>query len=237
MSLAASLALYTLLSLAPLVVISVSVAGLVFGDLAARSGLSHTIESVLGSEARQSVETLLSQASLRRSSLIGTAVGVVLLLVGASGMFMELQESLNLLLGVKAKPGRGLFGFVRDRFLAFAMVLGAALLLLGSLIANTVLSAASHFVGGTAPGVEASWQVANFALSFGTTTVLFGILFKVVPEVKIQLRDVWMGAVLTALLFTVGKLLVSLYLGKIAPGSAFGAAGSGHFGGNARIAQ
>jgi membrane protein len=153
-------------------------------------------------------------------------VGVVILFVGASGGFGELQETMNIVWNVEPTPGRGVRVFLRDRFFSFAMVLGVAFLLLVSLLLSTGLSAVSAFLGAHLPGGEAFWQVTNFVLSFLVVAVLFGLIFKVVPDAKIAFRDVWHGALVTALLFTVGKLAISFYLGKAAPGSAYGAAGS-----------
>ena len=226
MSLAASLALYTLLSLAPVVVISVSVAGLVFGEEAARGEVARQLHAFMGPQASEGVQSVLAQASAPRSGIAGTIIGIAILLVGASGVFSELQETLNLVWNVKAKPGRGLRGFLRDRFFSVAMVLGVAFLLLVSLVLSTALSATGAFLGSHLPGGETFWQIVNFILSFVVVAVLFALMFKVVPDAKIRFRDVWHGALVTALLFTLGKLGIGLYLGKAAPGSAFGAAGS-----------
>jgi membrane protein len=226
MSLAASLALYTLLSLAPVVVISVSVAGLVFGEEAARGEMASQLQGFMGPQASAGVQSVLAQASTPRSGIVGTIVGILVLLVGASGVFSELQETLNLIWNVKAKPGRGVRGFLRDRVFSFAMVLGVAFLLLVSLVLSSALSAVGAFLGSHLPGGETFWQMTNFVLSFLIVAFLFGLIFKVVPDAQIRFRDVWHGALVTALLFTLGKLGIGLYLGKAAPGSAFGAAGS-----------
>lgn len=225
-SLAASLALYSLLSLAPVLVIAISVAGLVFGEEAARGEVARQLHGLMGPATSEAVQAVLAQASAPHKGIAGTVVGVVILFVGASGVFGELQETMNIVWNVKPKPGRGVRGFLRDRFLSFAMVLGVAFLLLVSLLLSTGLSAVSAFLGAHLPGGEAFWQVTNFVLSFLVVAVLFGLIFKVVPDAKIAFRDVWHGALVTALLFTVGKLAISFYLGKAAPGSAYGAAGS-----------
>lgn len=225
-SLAASLALYALLSMAPVMVIAISVAGLVFGEEAARGEVARQLHGLMGPATSEAVQTVLAQASAPHKGIAGTLVGVVILFVGASGVFSELQETLNIVWNVKPKPGRGVRGFLRDRFLSFAMVLGVAFLLLVSLVLSAGLSAAGAFLGSHLPGGEGFWQVTNFAISFVVVTVLFGLIYKVVPDAKIAFRDVWHGALVTALLFTVGKLGISFYLGKAAPGSAYGAAGS-----------
>jgi membrane protein len=225
-SLAASLALYTLLSLAPVVVIAVSVAGMVFGEDAARGEVSRQLHGFMGPAARDAIEAVLAQSSQPHKSVIATVIGVVVLFLGASGVFSELQETLNIVWNVKAKPGRGIRGFLRDRFLSFAMVLGVAFLLLVSLLLSAALSATGAFLGSHLPGGETFWEVANFVISFLIVALLFGAIFKVVPDAKIGFRDVWHGALVTALLFTLGKLAIGFYLGKAAPGSAYGAAGS-----------
>jgi membrane protein len=225
-SLAASLALYTLLSLAPVVVIAVSVAGLVFGQDAARGEVSHQLRTVMGPQAGEAIEAVLAQAHTPGKSVVATIIGLVVLLLGASGVFSELQETMNIVWNVKPKPGRGVLGFVRDRFFSFAMVLGVAFLLLVSLVLSAALSAVGTYLGSHLPGGETLWQVVNFVLSFMIVAVLFGAIFKIVPDAKIAYRDVWHGALVTAFLFTIGKLAIGFYLGKAAPGSAYGAAGS-----------
>ncbi len=225
-SLAASLALYSLLSLAPVTVIAVSVAGLVFGEDAARGEVARQLHGLMGPASSEAIQAVLAQANSPQKGIAGTVVGVVILFVGASGVFGELQETMNIVWNVKPKPGRGVGGFLRDRFFSFAMVLGVAFLLLVSLVLSAGLSAVSAFMGAHLPGGETFWQVANLIVSFVLATGLFGLIFKVVPDAKIAFRDVWYGALMTALLFTLGKFGISLYLGKAAPGSAYGAAGS-----------
>ncbi|CAN5268016.1 YihY/virulence factor BrkB family protein [soil metagenome] len=226
MSLAASLSLYTLLSLAPVIVLAVSVAGLVFGEEAARGEVAHQLHSVMGAQASEAIQSVLAGASAPRKGILGTIVAVVILLVGASGVFSELQDTMNIVWNVKVKSGRGVLGFVRDRFFSFAMVLGVAFLLLVSLVLSAGLTAAGTYLGSHLPGGEVFWQIANFIISFLIVACLFGLIFKVVPDAKIQFRDVWHGALVTAFLFALGKLAIGYYLGKTAPGSAYGAAGS-----------
>jgi membrane protein len=154
------------------------------------------------------------------------AVGVVTLFIGASGVFGELQSSLNTIWGVKPKPGRAIWGGVKARFLSFTMVLGVAFLLLVSLVVSSVLSAIGERFSSALPGGEALWQVVNFVFSLVSITVLFALIFKYIPDAEIKWRDVWLGAIVTAGLFTIGKVLLGLYLGKAAVGSSYGAAGS-----------
>ncbi len=224
--LAAALAFYTLLSLAPLLVIIVALAGMVLGQDAARGKLTAELAGVVGSEAAKGIEAVLASAKSPTGGLVGTVVGGVVLLVGASGVFGELQFALNRIWEVKAKPGRGILGEVKDRFFSFTMVLGVAFLLLVSLVLSAMLSAIGRSFTDLLPGGEIVWQVVNFGASFAMVTALFALIFKYVPDVTIRWSDVWLGAAVTALLFTVGKSLLGIYLGKASFGSSYGAAGS-----------
>lgn len=226
MRLAASLAFYTLLSLAPLLVLVVSLAGLVFGDEAARGGVAGQISGLVGEQSADAIQTILANAKKPSSGVLGTVFGVSLLLFGASGVFGELQEAMNVIWEVQPKPGRGVLGLVRDRFFSFTMVLGVAFLLLVSLVFGAALAAMGRFFAAALPGGETLWQAVNAGVSFAVVTGLFATIFKVVPDVKVAWRDVLGGAALTALLFTAGKLLIGLYLGKSGVASPFGAAGS-----------
>jgi membrane protein len=222
---AASLALYTLLSITPLLVVAVAVAGAVFGDDAARGQISHEMSSVVGPEAGRAIESLVANARAPSEGIFSTAVGIVVLLFGASGVFGELQSALNRIWEVKPKPGRGVRGFIRDRFFSFAMVMGVAFLLLVSLVVSAGLEAFSEHYGDYLP-MPALWELLNVGISLGTTSVLFALIFKLVPDAKIAWRDVWVGAFVTAALFSFGKVLLGWYIGRSATTSAFGAAGS-----------
>lgn len=224
--LAASLAFYTLLSLAPLVIIAVSVAGLVFGPEAARGQIARELARVVGPSAAQGIEAVVASARSQTSGTLGTVIGLVTLFVGASGVFGELQYALNTIWEVREKPGRGLIAQIRDRFLSFTMVLGVAFLLLVSLLLSALLSAVGRVFASALPGGELFWQLVNFGFSLLMITVLFALIFKLVPDVLIRWSDVWAGAFATALLFTIGKSLLGLYLGRASIGSSYGAAGS-----------
>jgi len=223
--LAASLALYTLLSLAPLLVIAVAVAGLAFGDDAARGQISQQMSAIVGPQAGQSIEGLVANARTPSSGIVSTVVGVVVGLFGASGVFGELQSSLNRIWQVKPKPGRGIKGLIRDRFLSFSMVMGVAFLLLVSLVVSAAIATVSGFFKGTLE-LPFLWEVANVIISLAITSVLFALIFKLVPDVKIAWRDVWVGGVVTAVLFSVGRVALGWYVGRSATVSPFGAAGS-----------
>jgi membrane protein len=224
--LAAALAYYTLLSIAPLLIIAVALVGLAFGDEAARAGISSEMTAIVGDQAAQSIQAILKQDRAAEVGIVSSMVGLVVLLLGASGVFGELQAALNTVWEVQAKPGRGIWGLIKDRFFSFTMVLGVGFLLLVSLLLSAGLSAVGRFLSELLPGGEALWQVLNFVISLAVVTGLFALIFKIVPDVKIEWRNVWIGAAMTALLFTLGKFLLGLYLGKASFASMYGAAGS-----------
>ena len=224
--LAAALAFYALLSMAPLLVVAVSVAGMVFGAEAARGQIAAQIQGVVGAEAGEAIQAMLAHAGGTGKGVLGTIIGGVVLLFGASGVFGELQDSLNTIWEVKARPGRGVLGVIKDRLFSFGMVLAVAFVLLVSLVVSAGLSALGGVLENSLPGGSAVWQVLNFIIGLAVVTGLFAAIYKVVPDVTISYRDVLVGAFTTALLFTVGKALIGLYLGKAGVGSPFGAAGS-----------
>jgi membrane protein len=197
-----------------------------FGQQAARGQIVWQIESLVGREGGQAIQAMLEHARRPEAGILAGLFGIVTLLFGASGVFLELRDSLNLIWGVKAKHSSGLKGMVRDRFTAFAMVVGIGFLLMVSLLANAAITAAGHFFGGLLPVPEAVLHVINIAVSFIGVTLCFALLYKAVPDARIEWRDVWLGAAVTALLFTVGKFLIGIYIGKAALGSTYGAAGS-----------
>jgi membrane protein len=223
--LAASLSLYTLLSLAPLLIVSIAIAGMVLGEEAARGQISHQMSGVVGAQAGAAIEAMIANAREPSEGLVGSVVGIAVLLVGASGVFGELQTALNQIWNVKARPGRGVMGFVRDRFFSFSMVTGVAFLLLVSLVVSAVLVTVTTHFQGLIPFPEL-WQVSNIVISLAVTTLLFALIFKVVPDAHIAWRDVWVGAFVTAVLFSIGKILLGWYVGRSATVSPFGAAGS-----------
>jgi len=224
--LSAALAFYTILSVAPLLVIVVAIAGLWFEPEDVNNKLIGQARNFIGESGAEIAKTTIEHAKRPAAGIVASVIGIVTLLVGASGVFGELQSAMNTVWNVKPKPGRGILATIKDRFLSFGMVLVVGFLLLVSLVVTTVLSALGDYVAGQVPGLPTLMHVANFVLSFLVVTVLFALIFKFLPDARIAWRDVWVGAAVTAGLFTVGKYLIGLYLGKSAPGSAFGAAGS-----------
>ena len=225
MRLSSSLAYYAIFSLAPLLVIVISIAGLVFGEEAARGQIAQQISALAGAgEAIQA--TVQASASEKTTGMLATIIGLVVLLFGASTVFAELKDALNTIWGVTVKPGRAFFTLVRDRFLSFSIVLAIGFLLLVSLVLSAVLAALGKYMSSQLPLPAAVWQGCDFLVSFAVISALFAMIFKILPNVRIGWRDVRIGAVGTALLFTIGKFLIGLYLGTSSIASSFGAAGS-----------
>lgn len=225
-SLAAAFAFYTLLSLAPLSVLAVSAASLVYGEHGARGKISAELGSIVGGEPARAVEAIVTSARASESGWLGTAIGFVVLLFGASGMFVELQSSLNAVWNVRARPGRPIVGFLRERLGAFVTMLASAILLLASLLMSAGLSAVGTLFVDTLPGGALVWQVTSTVISFALTVAVFGILFVRVPDVHVAVHDAALGAVPTAALFTLGKWALGVYLARASFASAYGAAGS-----------
>jgi membrane protein len=223
----AALAYYTIFSIAPLLIISIAVAGLVFGEEATRGQIFATLSGFLGEEGARGVEAMVRSSSEQRSSgIIATVVGLFTLVLGATGAFAQLQQSLNLIWKVQPRKEFGFRSVLRQRLLSFSMVLVIAFLLLVSLIASAGLSAVGRFVGERLPGGEVIWQVVNFGVSFGMVTLLFAAIYKVLPDVELKWGDTWIGAAVTAFLFAMGKLGIGTYLGKSGVASTYGAAAS-----------
>ena len=224
--LAAALAFYTVFALAPLLVIVVAIAGLVFGEETARGQIIGQIEGLVGTASAEATQDLLEKISQPESGFIASAIGVATFLIGAWFVFGELQNALDAIWGVKPRPGRSILAVLRERFVSFTMMLGIGFLLLVSLVISAALAGVSTFVGGLLREIEPVLHILNFIISFGVITVLFAMIYKILPDVQIRWNDVWIGAATTSLLYTIGKFLIGLYLGKSSVGSAYGAAGS-----------
>lgn len=224
--LAASLAYYTLLSIAPLIILAVAVTGLAFGEEAARQHIAGEIAGVVGAGAADAIQSIAKNAHTPGTGVLSVAVGLLVLLFGASGVFGELQSALNTVWDVAPKPGRGIWGVVKDRFFSFTLVVGVAFLLLVSLVVSAGLTWVGQVFEQTLPGGAIVWQVLNFGISFAVVTALFALMFKKLPDVNIKWRDVWVGSAVTAALFTLGKFGLGIYLGSAGVSSAYGAAGS-----------
>ncbi len=224
--LGAALAYYTIFSLAPLLLIAIAIAGMVFGREAAQGQIFGQLRGVFGPQAAAGVQEIVKSAAKPKSGTIATVVGIVTLLFGAAGVFGQLKDALNTIWNVEPKKTSGIMTMLKDRFLSFAMVPGTGFLLLVSLVIDSGVAAAGHFVGSRLPGGEALWQGVQLVVSLGVVTLLFALIFRFLPDVHPAWRDVWFGAAFTAVLFVVGKFALGLYLGKSAVGSSYGAAGS-----------
>jgi len=226
--LGAALAYYTVFSLAPLVLVLLAIIGALFRDdpAGAWSRVTEQMGYFLDKSAVQVVTDIAQKASEPGKSTIATVIGIALALFGASGVFGQLQDALNTIWGVKAKPGLGIWGFLRARFVSFAMVGGVCFLLLVSLVIEALLKGFSHYIQAALPGGLAIAITVYLLFDFAIVVLLFALIFKFLPDAEVQWRDVWIGAVMTALLFGVGKWALGLYLGSGAAGSAYGAASS-----------
>lgn len=223
--LSAALAYYAIFSIGPLLAIVVGLAGLAFGHDSVRQQIHHALQGMLGENSAKTVDSMMAARS-HTGSLITTIVGIVALLFGAAGVFGQLQDSLNTIWEVKAKPHAGMWALVRNRFLSFSMVLGVGFLLLVSLALSTAIAALTGALNRMIPMGNVVGHIVDFVVSFGIITLLFAMIFKFLPDVKIPWRKVWVGAIGTAFLFTLGKFLLGLYLGKQSTSSSYGAAGS-----------
>jgi membrane protein len=229
--LAASLAYFTLFSLAPMLVIAIAVAGLIFGQRqAVQDQVLNQIQGLVGGEGKLLISGLLESASKPAQGIFATIVGLVTLIFGALGLFNELHNSLNIIWDVKEEKAKNFWESVKrlviDRFLSFSMILGIGFMLLVSLVVSAGISALGTWIGGLLPFHELILQIINLVVSIGIITVLFALIFKFLPDAEIAWRDVWLGAFVTAILFSIGKTLIGLYLGSSTVATAYGAAGS-----------
>jgi membrane protein len=224
--LGASLSYYTIFSLAPVLVLVVAVAGMALGEQAAQGKIVEQLSGLVGADAAKAIQSMLVKASHRGSGIVATIAGLATLIVGATGVMIELQDALNTVWKVVPKPGRGIKGIIRDRMLSFGIVLGFGFLLLVSLVLSAAVSLLDSWIGALIPGWVIAGYILNYGISLGLVTVVLAAIFKILPDVKIAWRDVWVGALVTSVLFHIGKFGISLYIGKASVGSTFGAAGS-----------
>jgi len=226
-SMGAALAYYTLFSIAPLLLIVISIAGLVFGPEAARGEIFAELRDLMGEDGAAAAQALLQSVNKPAQGVLGTVVGVVLLGVGAISVFGELQNALDRIWRAPGRAGSGgVWTLVRARLLSFGMVLGIGFLLILSLVASAAVAALGKFAAPLFGSGVVLAELLNLAVSFAVVTLTFAMIYKIIPRVKIGWRDVWVGAAVTALLFAIGKSLIGLYLGRSTFASGFGAAGS-----------
>jgi len=226
--LGAALAYYTVFSLAPLILVLRAIVGLLFRNDpgGAWNKITEQMSYFLDKSAVEVVQNIAQKAAQPNKSLLATIIGILLALFGASGVFGQLQDALNTIWGVRAKPGAGIWGFLRSRFLSFAMVGGVCFLLLVSLTLESVLKGFSHYIQGVLPGGIVIAIAVYWIFDLAVVILLFAIIFKFLPDAKIRWRDVWIGAAITAIFFAIGKWALGLYLGSGSAASAYGAASS-----------
>lgn len=224
--LGAALSFYTLFAISPLFIIVVFIASLVFRQESVRTQLFDQVASLVGNRGAQALDAALRTATPKTQGVLASIIAIGTLLLTSTGLFMELQTALNRIWGVVEKSGLGIWGFIKNRLLSFAMVLCIGFLLLVSLIISAALAALDTYIGALVPGLSVLWHVLNAFGSFVVITVLFAMIYKILPDVNISWEDVWVGAAVTALLFTAGKFLLGWYFGHSSTVSAYGAAGS-----------
>jgi membrane protein len=225
--LSAALAYYTVFSMAPLLIICIALASFAFDKEAAQGQIVAQISGLVGKQGAEAIQEIILRSNEQKAGLVATILGIATLLFGATGVFVELQDSLNHIWRVvpQQKSG-GLKAFFKNRLLSFALILGVGFLLIVSLVVSAVLTAVTERFGDALPGADFIWPALNFLVSFGVITVLFAMMYRILPALKIAWNDVWVGAAITALLFTIGKSLIGLYLGSTGVSSSYGAAGS-----------
>lgn len=222
----AALAFYTIFSLAPILVVVIALAGMFFGEEAVRGQIFSEFQGLMGRDSALLIQDVLKSAARPSSGSLPAVIGVVTLVLGATAVFGQLQDALNTVWAVAPKPGAALTTLLRKRLHSFALVVGLGFLLLVSLVLSAALSGFSSYLERVFAFPVDLLEIANFVVSFVAITLLFAMMYRILPDVRLAWRDVWLGSILTSLLFMVGKTLISLYLGRTSVASAYGAAGS-----------
>ena len=225
-SMGAALAFYTVFSLAPVLIIAISVAGLAFGQKAAEGEFSRQLQGLVGETGARAIQAILQNANRPGLGIIASVIGLGTLLVGASGAFVELQDALNKIWKVQCRPGGVWLRVIRERFLSFGLVLGLGFLLIVSLVVSAALGAVGNFIAPLVPWPVFMLELVNFLLSLGVIALLLAMIFKYLPDAEIAWSDVWIGAAVASVLLTTGKALIGLYLARSTVASAYGAASS-----------
>lgn len=225
-SMGAAIAFYTLFSMAPMLLLIIAITGLVFGPEAAQGALMGQLQGMMGREGAAALQAMIASAGKPVSGTIATVVAIVTLIVGATTVFAELQSSLNVIWKAQPPTGSSVVWLVKVRLLSLSLIGAIGFLLLVSLVVSAALAALSDYLAGIMPGLDLMMQVANLVISLAVVTTLFAMIYKMLPDARIPWRDVWFGAFITAVMFSIGKLLISLYLGSSNIASAYGAAGA-----------
>jgi len=223
---AAALSYYAAFSLGPLLMIVISIAGLFFGEDAARGEISKQMTNLVGKDGAEMIETIVKGASNIATGIVAGIVSIIFLILGSVGVFLDLQESLNIIWGVESKPGRGILMFLKNRLISFSMVIATGFLLMVSLVINSMIYLLYNYFGDYIDSIFPASEAINLITSFIVITLLFALIFKYLPDVIISWRYVWLGAIITSLLFSIGKYFIGLYLGNSSYSSTYGAAAS-----------
>jgi membrane protein len=223
---AAALSYYAAFSLGPLLIIIISVAGFFFSQEAATGEIMRQMDDLMGRDGAEFVQTIIKGASSTSTGIFATAISMILLVLGSIGVFMELQESLNVIWGVELKPGRGIWGFIKGRLISFSMVVASGFILLISLLVTSAITMLSNYFSNILGIAVPLAQVMNIVASFIIIMAVFALMFKYLPDVVIEWKYVWLGAGITSLLFSIGKYLIGLYLGNTSFSSTYGASAS-----------
>lgn len=227
MKLSASLAYYTIFSIAPLLIMLISVTSIIYGNNAIEGEVFDGINEFVGNEAAMQIQEIIKRVSVSENSVLAVVIGTATLFIGATGVFLEIQDSLNMIWRIRAKPKKGWLRMILNRLISFSMILSLGFLLIVSLIINGIILALSTKLSAYFPDITVLlMNLVNAAVTFLVIASLFGIIFKFLPDVQISWKDVRMGAIATALLFMLGRYLIGIYIARVAPGSAYGAAGS-----------
>lgn len=224
--LAAALAYYTIFSIGPMLLVVIAIVGFIFGSDAAQGKITSTLTGVLGADGAKFLQGLIASANHPAAGIIATVVGLVTLLMSALGIFGQLKDALDTIWEVEPEKGGGIMGIIKKELLNFLILLGAGVLLVASLLANTLFAAISPLIGGLFQDLAILWNVLNYIVSFAILSFMFGALYKFLPDVRIAWKDALIGGAATALLFVVGQIALGIYLGFAKVGSAFGAAAS-----------
>lgn len=226
MKLSASLSFYSILSLVPLLVILISIVGFFFGHESATSSIVSQVKDLVGSEGAGLIEKISSYSFFTESGILPSIISAFILIAGSLAVFIELKESLNIIWGIEVKPGKGLKLFFKNRIFTFPIILAIGLLLIVLLIVSALLSLLTNFIASRLPDVFPILQISDIILSLFVFSLLFGMLYKFLPDVKVEYKYIWPGALLSAILFNIGKYLIGIYLSNTYYGNVYGAAGS-----------
>ncbi|MBD3289752.1 YihY family inner membrane protein [candidate division KSB1 bacterium] len=224
--LGAALAYFTIFSLAPLLIIIITITSAIFGEQAVRGQIFSEFQGLIGTRGANAVQSLLENAYMSGSSLSATILGTAMLIFGSTAVFVQLRQAINTIWEIADKPINTVRGFVKARVVSFAVILGFGVLVLISLLISTLLNIFSNYLGEYFPFFSHLMQVIDFSVSFGFTTVMFALIFKILPNARIKWKDIWIGSAFISFLFTIGKMGISFYLSNSNIASSFGAASS-----------